>query len=302
VFVLTSRHREAVDALQRLLRASGTSGTHKGLALIGPTGVGKTATVRHVERWLRKELKLEPHAPSPLPMVLLTTNTTGRSLSQNVAAAGGDPLAGSGTQSDAELRMQRSAPYMTCIGFALDEFHHAFAHKNAAEAGRMAMTLKTMVNSLQRPIIAIGTNGLEEFIDANSELKQRFQRKIYLDDPRITSATDVLDLRQLLEAMQAELPIQADFRIDSRAMLIRLMVAAGGQFGSVVDLVRRACEFGADKCLPGLTVDCLSSAYRESAPRAQRSAEHDPFLQPLELVTRRAAQIDLPRVPRMAVP
>ena len=50
IYVETSRHRQAVDAIKRLFRAAGTSGTHKGLALIGPSGVGKTATVKYIER------------------------------------------------------------------------------------------------------------------------------------------------------------------------------------------------------------------------------------------------------------
>ena len=240
------------------------------------------------------EIGREEDEPTPLPIVLMTTNTTGKSLGNKVLQAEGDPLAG-GTQTDAENRMERTASQMESLGFALDEFHHAFARKSAADAARMAMSLKTMVNSLQKPIIVMGTDGLEDFIDGNPELKQRFQRKVFFDDPRVSSTQDMVDLRQVLAAMQAVLPTEHDCKPDSIAMVSRLLVAGNGEFGSVVDMVRRACEFGANEQLPAVTLTCFCQAYRESGPRKLRADKDNPFLMPIETVRTLAGQLNLPK-------
>lgn len=218
--VATRRHEEAISALKRTILAGATSGRHSGLALIGPTGSGKTATVQYVERWLRDELNLKVDDPSPLPIVLTTTRSTSKSLVSNVARAGGDPLAGTRTQDDEELNLRDAAPRMQVHGFAFDELHNAFAAKSESELARMAMTLKTLANSLSMPLIAMGINGLEDYLDAHPELRQRFERRVYLDDPEVSSADDVRDMRKLLAAMNAVVPCEADCVLATQDMLV----------------------------------------------------------------------------------
>lgn len=282
VYVETRRHEEAIAALKRTILAGATSGRHSGLALIGPTGSGKTATVQYVERWLRDELNLKVDDPSPLPIVLTTTRSTSKSLVSNVARAGGDPLAGTRTQDDEELNLRDAAPRMQVHGFAFDELHNAFAAKSESELARMAMTLKTLANSLSMPLIAMGINGLEDYLDAHPELRQRFERRVYLDDPEVSSADDVRDMRKLLAAMNAVVPCEADCELATQDMLVRVLLAAECRFGSVINLVRSACAFGAMNRQPQVTLESFCSAYREVAPKNKRKPEDNPFLMPID--------------------
>lgn len=282
VYVETRRHEEAISALKRTILAGATSGRHSGLALIGPTGSGKTATVQYVERWLRDELNLRVDDPSPLPIVLTTTRSTSKSLVSNVARAGGDPLAGTRTQDDEELNLRDTAPRMQVHGFAFDELHNAFAAKSESELARMAMTLKTLANSLSMPLIAMGINGLEDYLDAHPELRQRFERRVYLDDPEVSSADDVRDMRKLLAAMNAVVPCEADCVLATQDMLVRVLLAAECRFGSVINLVRSACAFGAMNRQPQVTLENFCSAYGEVAPKNKRKPEDNPFLMPID--------------------
>lgn len=291
VYVETRRHEEAVSALKRTILAGATSGRHSGLALIGPTGSGKTATVQHVERWLRAELGLSADDPSPLPIVLTTTRSTSKSLVSNVARAGGDPLAGTRTQDDEEMNLRDAAAQMAVHGFAFDELHNAFAARSGSELTRMAMTMKTLANSLSMPLIAMGINGLEDFLDAHPELRQRFERRVYLDDPQVTSPEDVRDMRKLLLAMAAVVPCDAQCELGTPDMLMRLLLAAECRFGSVVNLVRSACALGAMAGQPRMTLENFCAAYREVAPRNKRKPEDNPFLLPLETAKALANQM-----------
>lgn len=284
VYVETRRHQEALAALKRTVLAGATSGRHKGLAIIGPTGSGKTATVKHAERWIRQELGLTAQCPTPLPVVLMTTRSTGKAVANSFLRAGRDPLAGTRTQDDAEAHIRETSSDMDVVGFAVDEFHNVFSGKSESEALRMSLTIKTLVNSLAKPMIVMGIPGLEHQIDANEELRQRFERKVYLEDPRVSSQDDVLEMRKVLQALNAVLPHEGDCDLGTKGMQIRLLYAAQCRFGSVVDLVRSACEFGAMERQETVLLKNYASAYRDVAPQAKRDEKDNAFLMPLDIV------------------
>lgn len=295
VYVETRRHEEALSAVKRTILAGATSGRHSGLALIGPTGSGKTATVKHAERWLRAELGLSDVAPSPLPIVLMTTRSTGKSVVNNVLRAGRDPLAGGRTQDEGEMHLQETSALMEVCGFAFDELHNAFAAKSEAELVRMSLTMKTLVNSLSKPVIAMGINGLEDSLDGHPELRQRFERRVFLEDPRVTSRQDVEDMRKLLLAMNQFLPCEPACDLSSPDMLLRLLLACECRFGSVVNMVRSACELGAAARQTTVSLDNFRAAYREVAPRDKRQDTHNPFLMPRETVEALLSQMQAQR-------
>lgn len=293
VYVETRRHEEALSAVKRTILSGATSGRHSGLALIGPTGSGKTATVQHAERWLRTELGLSDSDPSPLPIVLMTTRSTGKSVVNNVLRAGRDPLAGRRTQDEGEMHLRETSPLMEVQGFAFDELHNAFVGKSESESLRMSLTMKTLVNSLSKPVIAVGINGLEDFIDGHPELRQRFERRVFLEDPRVTrdDTRYIHDMRMLLRAMGAAVPCEPDCSLSGPDMLARLLLACECRFGSVVNMVRSACAFGAMERQPRMHLAHFCAAYREVAPRDKRQDPDNPFLMPVDTVKVLVAQL-----------
>lgn len=291
LYAPTRRHREVGKALERIFRSAGTAGGHQGLAIIGPTGSGKTASVLHAQRWLRTEMSLDASAPDPLPIVLMKTRSSGKSLANNILRAAGEPVGSTRSQDDAEDLIKASASDMHVVGIAIDEFHHSFANKTEKIAKSMTMSVKTVVNSLSKPIILMGIDGLEDYIDADKELRQRFESKVYLDDPRVTSKDDIEDMRLLLKMMKAVLPSEQDCDLDTPDMLRRLLVAAQCRFGSVVNRVRTACQFGAMEGRLAVNLDNFAAAYRVSAPRNKRRDEDNPFLQPIDKVNLQMKQI-----------
>lgn len=284
IYVETSRHQEALEAVKRTLLGGATSGAHNGLALIGPTGSGKTATLKHSARWLKHHMGLSDKDDSPFPIVLMTSRSTGRTIANNILRAGRDPLAGTRTQDDAETHIRETSRNMEVVGFALDEFHHAFAAKSESEAARMSLTLKTLVNSLSKPIVVVGVDGLEDFLDSNQELRQRFERRVYLEDPKVASKEDLRDVRTLLKAMASVVPCEHDCDLNSQDMLIRLLYAASCRFGSVVNFVRSACEIGAMARCERVNIKHFTEAYRLVAPRDRRKTESNAFHMPIETV------------------
>lgn len=291
IYVDTRFHREAGESLKRLFYASGISGLHKGLALVGPSGSGKNAAVRNVERWLRQELGWTDDELSPLPIVLLAASSTPKALLRGLLDAAGDPFSGTGSQYELEMRLKAVAKDSKVLGFALDEFHHTYEHKTPRERADMEKVLKNVVNIVEKPIVAMGLDGIETVLDSSRELKRRFARRVFLDDPLVSSKEDLTDLRKVLLAMKEVLPCDTACDLDSKAMLLRLLLASEGSFGNVVNTVHRACEVGAQQGAGQLTIAHFCAAYRESAPRDKRADEDNPFVRPLEVVTALVAQL-----------
>ena len=284
VYAPTRRHKEVRDALERMFRAAGTASGPQGLVIVGPTGSGKTASVLQAERWLRTQMSLAPNAPSPLGIVTMTTRSSGKSLADAILKAGGDKVAIRRTQNESESLLRDASPGMTVVGIAIDEFHHSFAAKSEKAAKQMTMSVKTIFNSLAKPVIAMGIDGLENYIDADPELRQRFESKVFLDDPRVTSREDIGDMRLVLQMMSAVLPCDAACDLNTPEMLIRLLAAAHGSFGSVIYRVRKACQFAAMESRPVVTLQDFCAAYRDSAPRNKRNDDDNPFLQRIDVV------------------
>lgn len=284
LYVLTHPHQEAREAIERLFKAAGTSGRHKGLALIGSSGVGKTTAVRETERWLRKTMDLPEDAPTPLPVELITSDTSPKSLLSKVLHALGDPLFSSGTQHSMEARLERFAAHANVAGLALDEFHHVYAGKTQRQTLAITQTCKNIVNVFGKPIIVMGLDGVDAFIGSSPELTQRFRRKVFIEDPRATRAEDLADIKLLLKEVGRVLPCEEDCQLATPNMLARTLLAADCSFGSLVDLIRRACEFGAMEGVERVALRHYEAAHRESAPAARRKRADTPFTQPIQTV------------------
>lgn len=284
VYVHTSVHREAIDAIQRLFTSADVYGSHRGLALIGPSGTGKTSAVANAERWLRTHAALPADAPSPLPMADLSTGTTPKDLITLPLSMGRDPLAERGSHGNRELRLGKVGPHLDLLGMAFDEFQYTFEHRRKDDAGQMRSVMKSIVNKVSRPIIVMGTDGLDAFLDGQPDLRNRFRRRVYMRDPTITSVEDLRDVQAVLLAMKEVTPCAPNCDISSQEMMLRLLLAADSQFGSIVELVRRGCHFAAYERAQQLELKHLSAAYGESAQRESRADDKNPLLMPIDIV------------------
>jgi hypothetical protein len=293
VYVKTRRHGAALKAMEGLFMASRHACSHQGFALLGESGAGKTTTLRHFEGALRRQLQRSPEQPSPLPIVTLSSETTPRDLLQMLLAAHGDPVSQAGTRGQLEERFKKlAAARSEALGLGLDELHHAFEGKSGNKRVAMASTLKTVVSAYPKPIIAMGPLSVDAFLDGSDGLPMRFEQREYLEDLRLDLNDDLLDLREVLEAMDAVLVCAPGYALASRDMLKRLYLGGQGSFGRLVSLVRRACANGAIAGAASVGPVHFSAAWRAVAPRRLRHDKHDPFSLPIDTVTSLAAQLN----------
>jgi hypothetical protein len=292
LFVVTRRHGTALEAMLRLFRASPYSSSHQGFALFGESGAGKTSTLRRLKAELRRLLGLTDTDPDPLPCISVTATMTPKDLMVELLKACGDLVPSSGTRAELVARFKALAPHVTGIrGLALDEAHHAFEAKNGKEKVQMALTLKDVVSAFPKPIIVLGPMVLEQYLDAADGMPMRFERREFLEDMRLDLTDDLHDLRLVLQAMDALLPSEPGWALDSQEMLKRLYLAGRASFGRIVTLVQRACLHALMAGAVQVGPAHYSAAWLEAAPRRQRSDKHDPFKLDLATVTKLAAQL-----------
>lgn len=295
LYVETRFHREAQEALRMLFRAASIPQMNRlTLAIIGPTGSGKSTALEQVVAWLRSSNGLSPDAPDPVSRTALSANTRPKEVLGKLLLDGGDPLSASSPQHQLERRLAKLGPHFKPLGLALDELHHGFENKSPRDVALMASTLKNVVNHIPRPLIVMGVGSLDTFLNSNAELRMRFPRRVYLSDPIIQRGDDIIDIRRLLAEMARVVPTANDCQLDVPEMLVRLLVASESRFGAIVELVKTACMFGANAESPVLRLADLSKAYELSMNRQSRSQGEDPFVMPYPAALQLAKQKGLP--------
>lgn len=304
LYVETRFHRRAQKSLRQIFKAASVSKKNRlTLAIIGPTGSGKTTALQQTDNWLRAYLGLPADAPDPVSRTAVSANTRPKEVLAKLLVDGGDPLSAAGPQHQLERRLAKLGPHFKPLGLALDELHHGFENKAPREVALMASTLKNIVNHIPRPIIVMGVASLDTFLDSNEELRMRFGRRVYLRDPVIQRVEDIEDVRRLLTAMAEVVPCAKDCQLDTKEMLVRLLVASGNRFGAIVDLVKTACLEGADDESPVLRLADLSTAFNLSTNLKKRATEADPFVMPFAevvLLAKQAGQLALRSEPDKA--
>jgi Cdc6-like AAA superfamily ATPase len=297
LYVETRFHREAQETLRMLFRAASIPKMNRlTLAIIGPTGSGKSTALKHTVAWLRSSNGLPPEAPDPVSMTALSASTTPKEVLAKLLLDGGDPLSASSAQYRLERRLAKLGPHFKPLGLALDELHHGVENQPPRDVVRLASTLKNIVNHIPRPIIIMGVNSLDPFLDGHKELRMRFSRRVYLSDPIIQRDDDIRDIRRLLAEMAKVVPTANDCQLDVPEMLVRLLVASESRFGALVDMVKTATMFGADAESPVLRREDLSKAFRLSTNLESRSQCEDPFVMPYPAALQLAKQRGLPAI------
>jgi len=292
LYVQTRRHGAALREGQRLFMSSAHAASHQGFALLGDNGAGKTTTVRQLESWLRKKLGLAPDAPSPLPILTMHADMSPRGFVEALLDVYGDPMSTTGKRADLDKRLSRYLKRAGHIhGIVLDELQHGFIGKTGRQKMLMTATLKNFISECPRPVLGLGPMTLEEHLDGDPALQQRFAERCFLEDLRLDLDDDLHDVRSVLKGMDEVLPSAPGCKLDSADMLKRLYVAGRASFGRKVRVVRLACSYGAIDGASTVQVQHYSRAWRAVAPRKLRHDKHDPFLLDSATVTKLAAQL-----------
>ena len=252
----------AVDRLAAVHQDAKRTGLGRGLALLGPSGVGKTTALMEYENRYLADYEF-PGNRQPIVFVVVPSTPTPKSLGSATLAAMGDPLAHV-TRHSAEERQARIVTLFEKLGTELvifDEAQHMVDHRKASREA-VSDWLKNLLNVTGVAVVIAGLKRTENLLAANEQLRRRFSATSYYDRFSLDTQEDALAFVNLLVSFRDNLPVAAlDFT--EKSILMRFYFASFGLIDYLIKVIDRAVQIARDKRPAEIDLDILARAFRD---------------------------------------
>lgn len=220
------------------IRASGLVSEARGLAVLGPSGAGKTESIA----WALRQLNLDKTAVGdihrPFLFVKLNSDATLRSVCVDILKEFGWPAKGRDNSQRLWTEACNYINRLETIVLVIDEIQHVRSNgKNDREA--LCGFLKSLVQPRQAQIIPIvvGMPDFHEVLDSDVQIKRRFDVvNMRALDPALDRAVAIQTLQKYANLLN--LTLAAD--VQSKDFASRLLEASNYCFGELCVVIQRA--------------------------------------------------------------
>lgn len=218
-----------------------------GLALVAPTGSGKTRTLE----WVFSELEqlsasADPGPPNPVKIasVRVRTPATLRTAAEAVMHEIGYPTT-TRSMTDAtisvlweQVHYQLRELKITILHF--DEAQDIWGNANKPQRRAVINTLKSLSQNKEWPVILVlsGTEELKEMLNEDQQLGRRIKPT---ELRPITKATDGKTIRAVIDSYTAEVGLQGFAELDPK-FIDRFFVACCNRLGIAIDIIISAIQ------------------------------------------------------------
>jgi hypothetical protein len=243
----------------------------RGLALIGPTGVGKTTSLRE---FFTNHVVFagyrDPASMSPLLWISAPSPCTLIQLGRRILIKSGYPLE---RELPAHRLFELAGQRLNAMGkivLAIEEFQHVVHNVPEKDQETVADVLKNLLETERITLILSGVETLLPFLAFDPQLDRRLTKVFF---PRLTPAD--LDLvADMVHAYVEEAGLQVAYA-DSEDLFARLAHASLYALGLSIETTISAIAYCKRKGDATLTRDHFASVY---AAKSGKSAPDNPFL------------------------
>ena len=247
-----------------------------GLAIIGPTGVGKS---RALERFFDKHPVLQgyhdPASRSPLITVSAPSPCTSMTLARLVLRTSGYPI-------ERDLPAHRlwemvwdRLDYLQKFILHIDELQHVVQHISEKERQDIANLLKHGMHERRISLIISGVDDLKPFLDFDSQLLRRLTIKPFAP----IGPESIGDVETMVEgyAKAAGLTLDLEEDLLRPDFHLRLAHAAMDAFGYAIVVTHMAIEVALNEKSTVLTREHFATMF---AQKTSTAADRNPFIAP----------------------
>lgn len=284
-------HDDYASIYERLIEAYqevGSSPVPICLHVSGETRTGKSCVIKDFLDNFLPEINAEGRRQTVVYAVAPAKGTI-KSLLERLLQGLGDPYWNRGTESNQTGRLLHLLEKVGCKMIVLDEFQHLADKGQKLKLSLVSDWLKTLVDTNDFGLIAVGLPISKSVINANAQLAARFDATLTMPlfdwrDPALR-----VQFKGILNAFEKQLrPFEfPSFRVEETAF--RLFLATSGRVGLLAKLMDRAVKNAIRAKTTKIRLEDLQTAFTTSIWYADKfPIKKGPFLCPLLMDTRDA--------------
>ena len=261
-FIKTDQVSKAFDRVGEVHQDVLCSRSSRGLMVLGPSGAGKTTTVREYLSTTFPQVRV-PGQSCRAVHVEIPASPTQKSLATSILVGLGDPLA-TAQRHSAELKMARVATLRRNLRtevLVLDEAQHLVDYKRSSTYDA-ADWLKNLMNSAEITVVLVGLKRARKLLWVNEQLRRRFSAIVELERFGWATSEDQRRFASLVGSIGRILPVPTVDLTESDTLL-RLYHACFGLIDYLIKSLDRAVWTVLSGRASGIDRAVLARAFRD---------------------------------------
>lgn len=260
-YVNFSSFGKIIAEMEQMLDLSRNTGMVRNLLVTGESGCGKTSLARAFKMQHPKAHFAE-QTVTPVLLVEVPSLGTVGAVAQAILRALGDPYPEKGRVADQTARIETLIRSCKTEMLILDEAQHIYDRGQRKTQYATADWIKTLINSIEIPVVLFGIPRLENLLEVNVQLRRRFAAPMELS---IGNPGDIefLDANfDVINALAPTLPIPLSLRKITPADLTqRIYFATDGRVGYLKRLLSIALQAAWENEDDEINLDTLEHAF-----------------------------------------
>lgn len=260
--------------LKDVMDDSRNAGVGKGIAILGPSGVGKSTLLKS----FAAEVNSAAVGRFTKPAVIadIPSAPTNKSIASAILAGLGDPFAYAAKHSAEEKqgRVLHLFNELNTRVLILDEGQHLSERRRSVQY-ETADWIKNLLNASNVMVVFAGLPTLEQFIHANKQLRRRFSASYRYEPFNLNDSMSMRNFMGVLHAFQSQLPVNS-ISMTSADVAQRLYFASGGLIDYLVKILERAVAIAVNSTVGEIHMGVFARAFLDEVWSSAKPARN-PF-------------------------